>query len=133
MKPVRVRLSRAKGWRMPPNTVSVARPSIWGNPWRVGVDGDAAHCVEQYERRLRDVAVAAWPKEEPWRSRAVNAPPAELAAAELRGKNLACWCKITSHGVYQPCHADVLISLANDIPMSEVRSENVRRAESKAP
>lgn len=34
--PVRVQLSRAKGWRMPPNTVKVARPCRWGNPWRVG-------------------------------------------------------------------------------------------------
>jgi len=29
-------------------------------------------------------------------------------AAELRGKNLACWCRIG-----EPCHADVLLSLAN--------------------
>ena len=32
-KPVRVQLSRKKGWRMPENTVSVARPGRWGNPW----------------------------------------------------------------------------------------------------
>lgn len=28
--------------------------------------------------------------------------------AELRGKNLACWCPLD-----QPCHADVLLELAN--------------------
>ena len=27
---------------------------------------------------------------------------------ELRGKNLACWCKLD-----EPCHADVLLKLAN--------------------
>jgi hypothetical protein len=27
---------------------------------------------------------------------------------ELRGKNLACWCPLN-----QPCHADVLLELAN--------------------
>lgn len=27
---------------------------------------------------------------------------------ELRGKNLACWCPLN-----QPCHADVLLKLAN--------------------
>ncbi len=27
---------------------------------------------------------------------------------ELRGKNLACWCPLD-----QPCHADVLLELAN--------------------
>jgi hypothetical protein len=26
----------------------------------------------------------------------------------LRGKNLACWCKLG-----EPCHADVLLELAN--------------------
>lgn len=34
--PVRVQLSRKKGWRMPENTVSVARPGKWGNPFRIG-------------------------------------------------------------------------------------------------
>lgn len=33
--PIRVQLSRAKGWRKPPNTVVVARPSRWGNPFKV--------------------------------------------------------------------------------------------------
>jgi len=28
--------------------------------------------------------------------------------AELRGKNLACWCPIG-----EPCHADVLLEIAN--------------------
>ena len=27
---------------------------------------------------------------------------------ELRGKNLACWCPLD-----QPCHADVLLEIAN--------------------
>ena len=35
MKPVRVRLSRKKGWKLPPDTVSVARPGRWGNPFSV--------------------------------------------------------------------------------------------------
>lgn len=38
-RPVRVQLRRLKGWRMPENTVKVCRPSKWGNPWKVGVDG----------------------------------------------------------------------------------------------
>lgn len=37
-------------------------------------------------------------------------PPFSLAdmRVELHGKNLACWCKIGT-----PCHADVLLELAN--------------------
>ena len=33
--PFAVQLRRAKGWRMPPNTRSVARPGPFGNPYRV--------------------------------------------------------------------------------------------------
>ena len=32
-----------------------------------------------------------------------------LALDELRGNNLACWCKVGT-----PCHADVLLRLANE-------------------
>lgn len=32
----------------------------------------------------------------------------KLALPELRGKNLACWCRSG-----EPCHADVLLELAN--------------------
>ena len=35
-EPIRVQLSRKKGWKMPANTVKVCRPGKWGNPWRVG-------------------------------------------------------------------------------------------------
>lgn len=37
--PTRVQLSRAKGWRMPPNTVKVDRSTRWGNPWTPGDPG----------------------------------------------------------------------------------------------
>lgn len=33
--PIRVRLSRTKGYRMPPNTRVVTRTTIFGNPWAV--------------------------------------------------------------------------------------------------
>jgi len=32
----RIQLSRKKGWRLPPNTLNVARPSKYGNPHRIG-------------------------------------------------------------------------------------------------
>ncbi|RVI83935.1 DUF4326 domain-containing protein [Sinorhizobium meliloti] len=37
-------------------------------------------------------------------------------ADELRGKNLACWCKQDA-----PCHADVLLQVANRPLCGEVR------------
>ena len=51
-RPHRVQLSRRKGWKMPENIVSVARPGRWGNPFRVGVDGDAAECVRKFREQL---------------------------------------------------------------------------------
>lgn len=92
-KPIRVQLSRRKGWRMPPNTVKVARPTKWGNPFRVGIDGTRGECVDQFKQYL-----------------AVN--PAsyrtERIKDQLRGKNLACFCRPGD-----PCHADVLLEIAN--------------------
>ena len=89
-EPKRVQLSRRKGWKIPPHTVSVARPTRWGNPFRVGVDGDAAECVRKY----RDCHIAGWER--------------SYFISRLRGKNLACWCKLD-----EPCHADVLLEVAN--------------------
>src|SRR5712664_3238190 len=34
-KPIRIQRKRSRGWTMPPNTVYVGRPTIWGNPFRV--------------------------------------------------------------------------------------------------
>ncbi|HEX5508795.1 MAG TPA: DUF4326 domain-containing protein [Pseudolabrys sp.] len=92
VKPVRIQRKRTKGWKMPPNTVSVTRPGKWGNPFRVAPGRDAAQCV----REFRTFVLACL--------RSGTGYP----LAELRGKNLACFCKIG-----EPCHADVLLKLAN--------------------
>lgn len=102
--PVRIQLRRTKGWRLPENTVVVARPSKWGNPYRAGdcvivgplyrprrfVVRDAVHAVRLYRQWLR------------------HQQRSEDVIPLLRGKNLACWCPLD-----QPCHADVLLELAN--------------------
>ena len=104
-KPIRVQLSRAKGWRMPENTVKVDRTTRWGNPFSVGdrVQSDpsqpVAVCFSQAEavQAFRDLITAD-----------VMAAFRAKIFTELRGKNLACWCKPGD-----PCHADVLLELAN--------------------
>lgn len=106
----RVQLSRARGWRMPPNTVKVDRTTKWGNPFIVGAQGNAAQCVYHYGLllcgyhclstgiecgRRQNVAYAAIKAQMPgWKA--------------LRGKNLACWCRIG-----EPCHADLILMVAN--------------------
>lgn len=106
MMPERVQLRRTKGWRMPPNTVKVDRSTRWGNQAaRIGEDishytadctsATAADVVDLF-RRFMDAHKAADPA------------LFEAFIAPLRGKNLACWCRRD-----QPCHADVLLELAN--------------------
>jgi hypothetical protein len=120
-KPFRVQLRRAKGWRLPPLTKVVARPSEWGNPWRVGDRitlryphpgrKERAAGVE-YVRELvisAELAVALY--------RIAFTPDADEIRAEFAGLNLACWCPLD-----QPCHADVLLEIANSAASREART-----------
>lgn len=98
-EPVRIQRRRVKGWKMPPNTVSVTRPGKWGNPF---ADGKPYQTVAAGERICQSAADAvrlftpiAWCRR-------------EEIVRELRGKNLACFCALD-----QPCHADVLLEIAN--------------------
>jgi hypothetical protein len=98
--PERIQRRRTKGFRLPPNTICVTRPSQWGNPFQVGLEYrgiktlDASHAVTRYKEWLETThggkRIAA------------------LACAQLRGKNLACYCKPGDS-----CHADVLLALVN--------------------
>ncbi|MBP7619338.1 MAG: DUF4326 domain-containing protein [Gemmatimonadales bacterium] len=127
--PVRVRLSRAKGWRMPPNTVNVARPTIWGNLWIVGTPGmfdgpagrmicgarlSAVDAVTEYRFWLWGCPVAypsgLTPEAEAAITEYLHHRRMVILARlrELRGKNLGCWCQLDA-----PCHVDVLLRLAN--------------------
>lgn len=113
MQPVRIQLKRTKGWKMPPNTVKVDRSTRFGNPFIVGQDGDVAECVTKHARwltgALTDTAILSSVKQ-PMASWLTNMRHPRLGAIlrELPGKNLACWCALD-----QPCHADVLLEIAN--------------------
>jgi hypothetical protein len=118
--PERVQLKRTAGWCKPPGAVVVARPSKWGNPIKL------AEVAAQYPS-LDEIAVArlvvrdfevlarrgslGFPN---WRFLDGHRGPVEWTypsldqiRAELRGKDLCCWCP--NH----PCHADVLLEIAN--------------------
>ena len=90
----RVQLSRRKGWRMPENTVKVSRPGMWGNyaAKRLGI-ARGQEAVDAFRCWVETEASQAWKGR---------------VAIDLRGKNLACWCRLD-----QPCHADVLLEIAN--------------------
>ena len=93
MSPKRIQRKRTKGWRMPANTIYVGRPSKFRNMCRVGVDVQTnEQAVFHYKRNvLHDEKYKA------------------LVRDELKGKDLACWCRLD-----QPCHADVLLDIANN-------------------
>ena len=81
---------------MPDDTIYVGRPSVWGNPFVVGsqlLNGDtltAEKAVALYRQHVLEVFDLC------------------TIRARLGGKNLACWCPLD-----RPCHADVLLELAN--------------------
>ena len=101
--PERIQLRRTKGWRKPPSAVTVARPSKWGNPWRIGGHVTVDIAVD----RFREDLLAAI--EDPWgSSHDIEFRIMAESIDELVGKDLACWCPPG-----QPCHADVLLALAN--------------------
>jgi hypothetical protein len=108
--PKRIQLRRVRGWRLPENAVSVARPGRWGNPFVVGRDGTREDCVALYaallDGRITETAAAPVAQQQK-----VQAHVAQHLA-DLRGKDLACWCPLDG----RPCHADVLLRRANDEP-----------------
>jgi hypothetical protein len=72
-----------------PFDVYIGRPSKWGNPFRVGKDGNLKEVIDKYrdwiilqDHLIKDLH-------------------------ELREKILGCWCKPKA------CHGDVLIQLIN--------------------
>lgn len=126
--PQRIQLSRRKGWRMPENTVSVARPTKYGNPFRIlrvecgldhmcwAVSGEvpAMHGVmlnvtlDHFDTKERAaLAAVALFREHCFTHPGVR----DVVRATLMGKQLACWCPLD-----EPCHADVLLEIANTRP-----------------
>jgi hypothetical protein len=146
----RIQLKRVKGWRLPSNAVSVARPTKWGNPFayrtdralarvpaalgdgdweyegRISADGarhdyfhpdghvTACHVrymtlpeiVETYRRALTGDYTPAMRSASP--SGKFLRVTVDDVRRDLAGKDLACWCALDA-----PCHADVLLEIAN--------------------
>jgi hypothetical protein len=103
MKPKRVQRSRRKGYRLPAGVVYVGRPTKWGNPYPVGV---VPATVNGESAMILVTASMALDRYRAWLAEQIAA--GELDPAELRGKDLACWCRLD-----QACHADVLLELSN--------------------
>jgi hypothetical protein len=71
--------------------VYIGRPSQWGNPFIIGVDGTREEVVLKYEEWL------------------LSQPALVLKAKhELKDKVLGCWCAPLA------CHGDILAKIADE-------------------
>lgn len=111
----RIRLSRRKGFKLPPNAVNVARPSRWGNPFIIGVHGTREQCVQLFRYLCAGYLCISAKGEECAEDQQKFSKWAKRNIWRLRGKDLACWCALDG----KPCHADVLLEAANK---SEIRA-----------
>lgn len=75
--------------------VRVDRRSDWGNPFKVGRDGNRATVIERFEAHYR------------------RSPDLQARIGELRGKVLLCWCHP------EPCHGDFLARMAQANPAAQ--------------
>jgi hypothetical protein len=132
--PKRIQRQRTKGWKKPDGAVYVGRGSVFGNPVVCtphGCETKPCGCCPEYRccvKVFREYvtsgiegrgsitgsfnigldALCGYPR----RAELVRRLP------ELRGKDLMCWCALD-----KPCHADVLLELANAEP-AEARRPN---------
>lgn len=117
---------------MPEGAIYVGRPSKWGNPIRMedwqgamqslmifGCRGDKRGLAEATVKAFRLLLNPDW---RPVKNDARNAfqkeaytlrcshvaPMIDAIRTELKGKDLVCWCALD-----MPCHADVLLEIAN--------------------
>jgi len=75
---------------IPPDAIYVGRPSKWDNPYEIAIDCPREDVIENYRQWL-----------------AIKLHMGFLDLKELRGHDLVCWCAPL------PCHADILLELAN--------------------
>lgn len=113
----RVQRKRTKGWKMPENCVYVGRGSKWGNPYVIGKKVHECDGSNDHRVITRTLALNLWNKLMFPYSHA-KGDYGDFMRSEanmrwiqdgLRGKNLACWCKLGDK-----CHADILLEIANE-------------------
>lgn len=117
MSPRRIQQQRTKGWRKPAGAVAVHRNTQFGNPfWMQDLPpgGDPA------ENRALLVNLFREMLDDPEMRKKAGYPHDDFIRATLAGKDLMCWCKLD-----YPCHADVLLEIANRPAPSA--DEHVRR------
>lgn len=109
-------LKRTKGWRKPPNSVVVSRPSKWGNPWVIQQTATGwrvirpGHAETVHFDTLDAAARFAVARFGRWVEKSTDPEAAWIRehVHDLAGKTLLCWCR-----PLHPCHAYNLAVLAD--------------------
>lgn len=113
--PKRIQRKRTKGWRMPEGAIYVGRPGVWGNHFLLHKVAKDWYCVTDQgapvkgtygtRRQAAKHAVSLFAE---YDLLAAGPTSRQAIRRALAGKDLACWCPLD-----QPCHADVLLEIAN--------------------
>lgn len=112
--PTRIQRRSPKGWSAPEGVLYVGPGSRWENPWRV-IQDDGRWCIRDTDGRLirfDSREEATWEAVH-WYAEAIPNGWEGVAMSNeivpgLAGHDLMCWCPLG-----QPCHADVLLEIAN--------------------
>ena len=92
------------GYVFAPGDISIMRPSVFGNPFKIGPDGTRMEVIEKYKELVRR-----------------DPRLIERIRKELRGHRLVCCCKP------KPCHGDWLVEVAeSEAVKTEKRGEESR-------
>jgi hypothetical protein len=75
--------------------VYCGRPTIYRNPYRIGVDGDRETVIKKFEVRFHN--------------KMKNDPAYRKAILGLRGKRIGCFCYPL------PCHLDIIANFLNSL------------------
>lgn len=112
------RVQQRRGIKLPEGARSVARPHRWGNPFKIvphrkNDPAVAAHAVALYRALVLDRVPVAELRQRTGpdiyvKPGDVVVPSIDDVRTNLRGRDLACYCKPG-----WPCHADVLLEIAN--------------------
>lgn len=105
-QPIRIQRRRSKHWKMPKNTVYVGRGTRWGNPFKIEQGVTTEDVVKKFTAYVLPYMVT--PDSTAGGEFMVTKINIKDIQDHLRGKNLACWCRLD-----QPCHADILLTIAN--------------------
>lgn len=125
--PRRLQRRRTPGYRLPPGAIYVGRPTPWGNPFPVANGDRELFPREDSVRMFRELVLTG----ETWfstgddrhhfarteRTGPLHVPDVATIRRHLAGRDLCCWCPLVdAEGNHVPCHADVLLEVANADP-----------------